>query len=108
MAARAAQVALSRSVAVEWAPHGIRVNCIALGVFASPGLASYPPSARASFTHNPLRRPGDVHDVAQACVYLAAPSGNFITGSVLTLDGGGQVWGEFWPLGKPEYFKVEE
>ena len=30
------------------------------------------------------------------------------TGEVLTLDGGGQAWGEFWPLGKPAHFKIEE
>jgi citronellol/citronellal dehydrogenase len=49
-----------------------------------------------------------VHDVAQASVYLAAPSGAFITGEVLTVDGGGQVWGEFWPLGRPAHFRVED
>lgn len=108
VASRAGQVAVSRSLAVEWAPHSIRVNCIALGVFASPGLSRYPPTARGSFAHNPMRRLGDVHDVAEACVYLAAPSGRFITGIVLTVDGGGENWGEFWPLGRPEYFRVEE
>ena len=108
MASRAGQIALSQSLAVEWAPLGIRVNCVALGVFASPGLERYPPTARASFDHNPLRRLGDVHDVAEACVYLAAPSGKFITAEVLTVDGGSQVWGEFWPLGKPDYFRVDD
>jgi citronellol/citronellal dehydrogenase len=49
-----------------------------------------------------------VHDVAEACVYLAAPSGRFITGTVLTVDGGGEMWGEFWPLGRPDYFRVED
>ncbi len=108
MASRAGQIAVSRSLAVEWAPHGIRVNCIALGVFASPGLDRYPPTARPSFTSNPMRRLGDVHDVAEACVYLSAPSGRFITAEVLTLDGGGQAWGEFWPLGKPAHFRMED
>jgi len=37
-------------------------------------------------------------------VYLAAPSGDFITGSVLTVDGGEDVWGEYWPLGRPAHF----
>ena len=108
VAARAGQIALSRSLCVEWAPHGIRVNCVALGTFASPGLERYPRTARPSFAHNPMRRLGDVHDVAEACVYLAAPSGKFITGEVLTVDGGWQAWGDFWPLGKPDYFKIEE
>jgi len=108
MASRAGQVALSQSLALEWAPLGVRINCVSLGVIASPGLEKYPPSARPSFTHNPLRRVGDVQDVAEACVYLAAPCGQFVTGEVLAIAGGGQVWGEFWPLGRPDYYKVEE
>ncbi len=107
-ASRAGQIALSRTLSVEWAPHKVRVNCIALGVFGSPGLEKYPPTARPSFAHNPMRRLGDVHDVAEACVYLAAPTGKFITGTVLTIDGGSENWGEFWPLGRPEYFRVED
>jgi citronellol/citronellal dehydrogenase len=108
VASRAGQIYLSKTLALEWAPYRIRINCVALGVFESPGLERYPPTARASFAHNPMRRLGDVHDVAEACAYLAAPSGKFITGEVLAVDGGGQVWGEFWPLGRPEYFRVED
>ncbi len=107
-ASRAGAINLSKTLSVEWAPHGIRVNCVAVGVVASPGLAHYPQTARASFDHNPMRRMGDVHDVSQACVYLAAPSGSFITGSVLTVDGGEDCWGEYWPLGKPDYFKIPD
>lgn len=54
-----------------------------------------------------MRRLGDVMDVAQAALYLSAPSGKFVTGAALPVDGGEQVWGEYWPLGKPDYFKVE-
>lgn len=108
MASRAGQIAVSRTLAVEWAPHRIRVNCIALGVFASPGLERYPPTARRTFAANPMRRLGDVHDVAEACVYLSASSGRFITAEVLTIDGGGQAWGEFWPLGRPAHFALED
>ena len=108
MASRAGQIAVSRTLAVEWAPERIRVNCIALGVFASPGLERYPPTARRSFAANPMRRLGDVHDVAEACVFLSASSGRFITAEVLTIDGGGQAWGEFWPLGRPAHFALED
>ncbi len=107
-AARAGEINLSKTLAVEWAPLGIRINCLALGVIASPGLVNYPETARPSFDHNPMRKPGDTHDVAQAVVYLAAPSGDFITGSVIHIDGGADVWGEYWALGKPDWFKVEE
>lgn len=108
IAARAGQIGLGMSLAVEWAPYGIRINSIAIGKIASPGLRNYPPSARATFAHNPLRRLGDVMDIAQAAVYLSAPSGKFITGTVLSVDGGEQVWGEYWPLGKPDYFRIGE
>lgn len=107
-AARAGGVALTRSLAVEWAPHRIRVNSIAVGVVASEGLRHYPPEARASFGHNPMRRVGDVWDVAQGAVYLAGPTGDFVTGTHLEITGGEHVWGEYWPLGKPAWFRVED
>ena len=107
MAARAGTMRLAKGLAVEWAPYNIRLNSIAIGVIASPGLTHYPDSAKPSFTHNLVRRPGSVQDIAQAAVYLAGPTGDFITGTVLTVDGGGDVRGEYWPLGQPEYFRVD-
>jgi citronellol/citronellal dehydrogenase len=108
VAARAGQIGLGKSLSVEWAPHNIRINSIGIGVIASPGLVNYPPEARRSFGHNPMRRLGSVMDVAEAAAYLSAPAARFITGAVLAVDGGEQVWGEYWPLGKPNYFKIEE
>ena len=107
VASRAGQIHLAKSLSVEWAPYNIRLNSIAVGVVASPGLVNYPETARPSFDHNPMRRMGTVHDVANACVYLAGPSGEFINGSVITLDGGAENWGEYWPLGRPDYFNVD-
>lgn len=106
-AARAGGVALTRSLAVEWAPHSIRVNSIAVGVIASEGLRHYPPEAKASFGHNPMRRLGDVWDVAQGAAYLAGPTGEFVTGTHLEITGGEHIWGEYWPLGKPDYFQLD-
>lgn len=107
-ASRAGGVALTRSLAVEWAPHRIRVNSIAVGVIASEGLKTYPPEARASFGHNPMRRLGDVWDVAQGAAYLAGPTGDFVTGTHLEITGGEHVWGEYWPLGKPDWFRLDD
>jgi len=104
-AARGGQINLTRYLAVEWAPLHIRANAIAVGVVASEGLATYPEAARASFGHNPMRRLGDVWDVAQGVVYLAAPSAAFITGTTLEITGGEHVWGEYWPLGRPDHFE---
>ncbi|MDH3683552.1 MAG: SDR family oxidoreductase [Acidimicrobiia bacterium] len=107
VASRAGGVALSRSLAVEWAPYGIRVNSIAVGVIASEGLKTYPEEAKASFGHNPMRRLGDVWDVAQGAAYLAGPTGEFVNGTHLEITGGEHVWGEYWPLGKPDYFRLD-
>ena len=105
-AARAAVTYLSKTLSVEWAEHDIRVNCVAPGCVETEGFGVYPDEGRESFYRsNPMLRVGTAHDIAEACVYLAAPSGNFITGELLTVDGGGQQWGESWPAGKPACFK---
>jgi len=106
-AARAGVVYLSKSVAVEWAPLGIRVNCVAPGCVETEAFGLYPPEGSATFPEsNPQRRAGDPQDIAEACVYLAASSGKFVTGEVLTVDGGQQLWGDPWPTGRPDYFKL--
>lgn len=104
-AARAAVAYLAKTVAVEWAPHQIRVNCVAPGVIESTGLQQYPDEARAQLPRgNPLLRLGDVQDVAHAVVYLTAASGKFVTGELLNVGGGGVLWGESWAIPKPAYF----
>jgi len=106
-AARAGVIFLSKSVAVEWAPHEIRVNCVAPGCCESSGFGNYPPEGAATFEEsNPMRRAGDEWDVAEGVVYMAAPSGKFITGEVLNIDGGQQMWGDPWPTGRPDYFRI--
>jgi citronellol/citronellal dehydrogenase len=105
IAARAGVIGLSRAVAVEWAPLNIRVNCVAPGAIETDGWKVYAPEARAAYPRsNPMMRTGSPWDIAEACVYLAAPSGRFVTGETLTVDGGGQLWGETWTTGKPAYF----
>ncbi|WP_298215928.1 SDR family oxidoreductase [Acidocella sp.] len=106
-AARAGVIYLSKTVAVEWAPHKIRVNCVAPGCCESTGFARYPEEGSATFQEgNPMRHAGDEWDVAEAVVYMAAPSGKFLTGEVLNVDGGQQMWGDPWPIGRPDYFKL--
>jgi citronellol/citronellal dehydrogenase len=106
VAARSGVIGLSRTVAVEWAPLKIRVNCVAPGLTATEGLAVYPPEAKKEFPRaNPMRRPGTPLEIAQAVIYLGAASGSFITGEVLTVDGGGRLWGELWTAGRPDYYQ---
>jgi citronellol/citronellal dehydrogenase len=109
IAARAGVIGLSRAVAVEWAPLGIRINCIAPGAIETEGWSVYTPEARAAYPRsNPMMRAGSAWDIAEACVYLSGSCGSFITGETLTVDGGGQLWGETWTTGKPDYFKEKE
>lgn len=105
-AARAGVIALSQSVAVEWAPLNIRINCVAPGAIRSEGWAVYDEQTRNKYPlTNPMMRAGVPWDVAEAIIFVGGPAGGFINGDVLTVDGGGQHWGEIWTTGKPEYFR---
>ncbi len=107
-AARAGVIYLSKSVSTEWAPLGIRVNCVSPGAISTEGLNVYPGRAAHRFLDsNPMRTLGDVYDIAQATAFICAPSGKFVTGEVLTVDGGNNQWGDTWPGGVPEEFKVD-
>jgi citronellol/citronellal dehydrogenase len=107
VAARAGVKAFSEAVAVEWAPLGIRVNCVAPGVIESAGWAAYAPEVAARYPNsNPLRRAGTAWDVATACIFLAGPTAGFITGETLEVSGGGHLWGETWTTAKPAWFRA--
>jgi citronellol/citronellal dehydrogenase len=106
-AARAGVIYLSKTVATEWAPFDIRVNCIAPGTIETEGFSVYPAQALERFHEaNPMKRLGDAWDVAEATAYLGSDAAGFITGEVLTIDGGMAQWGVVWPAGMPEYFNV--
>ena len=106
-AARAGVIYLSKTVATEWAPLNIRVNCVAPGTIETDGFTVYPKHALARFHEaNPMKRLGSAWDVAEATVYLASDAAKFVTGEVLTVDGGMAQWGVVWPAGMPEYFDV--
>ena len=105
VAARAGVIGLSRTAAVEWAPLNIRVNCVSPGLIGTEGLAVYPAEAFKEWPNaNPMRRWGSPIDIAQACCWIAGPAGNFVTGEVCTVDGGGRLWGELWTAGRPDWF----
>jgi len=104
-AARAGVVAFSEAVAVEWAPLGIRVNCVAPGAIVSEGWATYSEHVRARYPQsNPMRRAGSPWEIAEAALFVGGPGGGFITGQTLHVDGGGSLWGEVWTAGKPAGF----
>jgi len=104
-AARAGVIYLSKTVAIEWAPLGIRINCVAPGAIATEGMNVYSEEARQALPRsNLMKRFGDVRDIADAVCYLAGPSGAFMTGEVVTVDGGTQIWGDQWTIPRPEWF----
>jgi citronellol/citronellal dehydrogenase len=104
-AARAGVTNASRTAAIEWAPHGIRINCVAPGLIDSGGLSSYSEDARSGFHRaNPQRALGDPCDVAQLVGFLASDAAKFMTGTTLEIDGGGSLWGDLWTTKRPAYF----
>ncbi len=105
-AARAGVIYLSKTLAIEWAPLNIRVNCVAPGAIATEGMDVYSDEARRDLPRsNLMQRYGTARDIADAVTYLAGPSGGFVTGEVLVVDGGNQVWGDQWTIPRPAYFE---
>jgi citronellol/citronellal dehydrogenase len=107
-AARAGVIYMSKTVAVEWAPLKIRVNCVAPGTVFIEGMAGYPEEAKNDFYRsNPMLRLGDPWEIAEACLFIGSAASSFTTGEILRVDGGGQLWGEQWTQGKPDYFSEQ-
>ena len=94
-ASKAGLVSLTRSMALDLAERGVRVNCVCPGIVHTPMLErrfALEPDRDAAYavTANrpPVRYLGRPEDVAAAVAYLAAPEARFVTGSALTIDGG--------------------
>jgi 3-oxoacyl-[acyl-carrier protein] reductase len=87
--AKAGLVAMTRALAHELGRDGIRVNCLATGGIDTPMLDGVPSRARQEVARlTPLRRLGTPEEVARAALFLACDDASFVTGAVLTVDGG--------------------
>jgi len=82
---------LARNLAVEWGPRNVRVNAIAPGfirtALSAPLLANADFMARR-MEMTPLRRPGEVEEIAGTALFLASRAGGFVTGQTIVVDGG--------------------
>ena len=88
-ATKAALIGLSKSLAMELAPSGIRVNCVAPGVVDTDMLSALPADVMDSLADmTPMGRLGKPEDIAGAVAFFAGDEASFITGQVLTADGG--------------------
>ena len=90
-ASKAALVALTRSLAVEWAPHGVCVNAIAPGFFVTDlnrHILEGTPRGAEILLRTPMKRFGRLEELKGAAVFLASEAASFVTGEVLTVDGG--------------------
>jgi citronellol/citronellal dehydrogenase len=101
-AARAGVDNLTKTLAVEWAPHGIRINAVAPGIIESSGLKQYPPPLIAQCRSAiPFKRMGQVDEVAAPIVFLASAGASYISGTTLYIDGCSRLWGDLWPIPDP-------
>lgn len=98
-AARAAVENMTRTLSIEWARFGIRVNAIAAGQIATDTfMTKYPESVRDNAASDvPLQRLGTVDEMAWQVAYLASPAGDFASGAIFTIDGARDNFRGPWP-----------
>jgi len=90
-ASKAAVGSLTKSLAVEWSSRGVRVNAIAPGVFRTAlnqKLLDETERGREFLLRTPMKRFGNVDELAGAAIFLASDAASFVTGEILAVDGG--------------------
>jgi NAD(P)-dependent dehydrogenase (short-subunit alcohol dehydrogenase family) len=98
-AARAAVENLTRVLSIEWARFGIRLTAVAPGPMATETMMTkYPKAVVDSVASTvPLQRMGTEEEFAWLVAYIASPGGDYLSGTVLTLDGARDNWFGAWP-----------
>jgi len=90
-ASKAAVASLTKSLAIEWSQRGVRVNAIAPGVFRTPlneKLLDETERGREFLVRTPMKRFGNVAELAGAAIFLASDAASFVNGEVIAVDGG--------------------
>ncbi|MGD2168943.1 MAG: 3-oxoacyl-ACP reductase FabG [Chlamydiota bacterium] len=88
-ASKSGMIGFTKSLAKELASRGVRVNCIAPGYIDTPMTNGLPEKVKESILHSiPMNRMGEPKEIANAALFLASDLSKYITGQVLTVDGG--------------------
>ena len=88
-ASKAGMIGLAKSIAQELGPKGVRANAVAPGFIETAMTAQLPEDIRKDWMKKiPLRRGGQVEDIANVCLFLASDMSSYVTGQVIQIDGG--------------------
>jgi len=102
--AKAGVLAMTKTLAAEWARHGIRVNAVAPGIFESEGAGKnlWPNEATKQRLENavPAKRFATCAEIAQHCLWMLAPGSSYVTGECFTADGGASLGQAMWEPGE--------
>jgi citronellol/citronellal dehydrogenase len=103
-AARAGVDNLTKSLAIEWASRGVRVNAVAPGNnIRSSGTAQYGDALlEVARKATPLKRLGTPEEVARVILFLASDANDYVTGQTWYIDGGQSLWGDIWQIEDPQ------
>ncbi len=99
-AARAGIENMTKTLAVEWARSGVRINAVAPGLINSSGLDNYPEAMRPvieqTIQDTPAKRMGTESEVAATITFLLSPATAYISGESIKIDGAGSLWRKTW------------
>ncbi len=101
-AARAGVENMTKTLAVEWARSGVRINAVAPGLIESSGLDNYPEVAQNFIKEIvkdiPFKRMGTESETAAAIVFLLSPGASYISGESIRIDGASSLWRKTWQI----------